>query len=56
MDPTLPHMFAALLAIVFLGGAWQKLRDMDSLATACCSCRWRRARRAPVSPWPCWRR
>lgn len=34
MDPTLPHMFAALLAIVFLGGAWQKLRDMDSLAMA----------------------
>jgi len=34
LDPTLPHMFAALLAIVFLGGAWQKLRDMDGFAMA----------------------
>ncbi|MDT3737112.1 MAG: MauE/DoxX family redox-associated membrane protein [Denitratisoma sp.] len=34
LDPTLPHMFAALLAIVFLGGAWQKLRDMDGFVMA----------------------
>jgi len=34
LDPTLPHMFAALLAIVFLGGAWQKLRDLDGFAMA----------------------
>lgn len=34
LDPTLPHMFAALLAIVFLGGAWQKLRDMGGFAMA----------------------
>lgn len=34
LDPTLPHMFAALLAIVFLGGAWQKLRDLDAFAMA----------------------
>lgn len=34
LDPTLPHTFAALLAIVFLVGAWQKLRDMDGLAMA----------------------
>ena len=34
LDPTLPHMFAALLAIVFLGGAWQKLRDPDGFAMA----------------------
>lgn len=34
LDPILPHMFAALLAIVFLGGAGQKLRDMDGLAMA----------------------
>ena len=29
LDPTLPHIAAALLAMVFLGGAWQKLRDAD---------------------------
>ncbi len=34
LDPTLPHIFAALLAIVFLGGAWQKLRDMEGVAMA----------------------
>ena len=34
LDPTLPHMFAALLAIVFLGGAWQKRRDPDGFAMA----------------------
>jgi hypothetical protein len=34
LDPTLPHMAAALLAIVFLGGAWQKLRDMGGFAMA----------------------
>lgn len=34
LDPTLPHMFAALLAIVFLGGAWQKLRDPEGFAIA----------------------
>jgi hypothetical protein len=34
LDPTLPHMFAALLAIVFLGGAWQKLRDVGTFVMA----------------------
>lgn len=34
LDPTLPHIAAALLAIVFLGGAAQKLRDLDALAGA----------------------
>lgn len=34
IDPTLPHMCAALLAIVFLSGAWQKLRNMDTFAMA----------------------
>ncbi|MDR2239069.1 MAG: hypothetical protein LBE33_01330 [Zoogloeaceae bacterium] len=34
LDPILPHMFAALLAIVFLGGAWQKLRDVDGFVMA----------------------
>ena len=34
LDPTLPHIAAALLAIVFLGGAWQKLRDLAALAGA----------------------
>lgn len=34
LDPTLPHIAAALLAIVFLGGAWQKLRDLDGLSAA----------------------
>lgn len=34
LDPTLPHMGAALLAIVFLSGGWQKLRNIDSFAMA----------------------
>jgi len=34
LDPTLPHIAAGLLAIVFLGGAWQKLRDLAGLAGA----------------------
>lgn len=34
LDPILPHICAALLAIVFIGGAWQKLRDMDGLSAA----------------------
>lgn len=34
LDPTLPHMCAALLAMVFLAGAWQKLQDMAGLAMA----------------------
>lgn len=34
LDPTLPHMCAALLAMVFLVGAWQKLRDMATLEMA----------------------
>lgn len=34
LDPTLPHMGAALLSIVFLSGGWQKLRNIDSFAMA----------------------
>jgi len=34
LDPTLPHIFAALLAIIFLGGAGQKLRDVDGFVMA----------------------
>ncbi len=34
LDPTLPHIAAALLAMVFLGGAGQKLRDADGFVMA----------------------
>lgn len=34
LDPVFPHMCAALLAIVFLGGAWQKMRDPDGFFMA----------------------
>lgn len=34
LDPTLPYMCAATLAIVFIGGAWHKLRDRDAFAMA----------------------
>lgn len=34
LDPTLPHLCAALLAMVFLAGAWQKLQDMAALVMA----------------------
>ncbi|MBS0307006.1 MAG: methylamine utilization protein MauE [Proteobacteria bacterium] len=34
LDPTLPQMFAAALAIVLLGGAWHKLRDMEGFVAA----------------------
>ncbi len=34
LDPVFPHMCAALLAIVFLGGAWQKARDPDGFFMA----------------------
>lgn len=51
LDPTLPHMFAALLAIVFLGGAWQKLRDMDGFAMAVEQYRLLPASWAPPAAW-----
>ncbi len=51
LDPTLPHMFAALLAIVFLGGAWQKLRDMDGFAMAVEQYRLLPAAWAPPAAW-----
>ncbi len=34
LDPTLPHMCAAALAIIFIGGAWHKLSDRDAFAMA----------------------
>lgn len=34
LDPTLPHLCAAVLAIVFLIGAGQKLRDMTAFVAA----------------------
>ncbi|MBK6632778.1 MAG: methylamine utilization protein MauE [Betaproteobacteria bacterium] len=34
LDPTLPYMCAATLAIIFIGGAWQKLSDRDAFAMA----------------------
>lgn len=34
LDPTLPHMGAAFLAIVLLSGGWQKLRNFDTFAMA----------------------
>lgn len=51
LDPTLPHIFAALLAIVFLGGAWQKLRDMDGFAMAVEQYRLLPASWAPPAAW-----
>jgi uncharacterized membrane protein YphA (DoxX/SURF4 family) len=47
----LPHIFAALLAIVFLGGAWQKLRDMDGFAMAVEQYRLLPASWAPPAAW-----
>jgi uncharacterized membrane protein YphA (DoxX/SURF4 family) len=51
LDPTLPHIFAALLAIVFLGGAWQKLRDMDGFVMAVEQYRLLPASWAPPAAW-----
>ena len=51
LDPTLPHMCAALLAMVFLAGAWQKLRDMAALAMAIEQYRLLPATVAPAAAW-----
>jgi uncharacterized membrane protein YphA (DoxX/SURF4 family) len=51
LDPTLPHIFAALLAIVFLGGAWQKLRDKDGFVLAVEQYRLLPASWAPPAAW-----
>ncbi|MCW5596289.1 MAG: hypothetical protein KIT42_10510 [Rhodocyclaceae bacterium] len=34
LDPILTHMCAAVLAIIFIGGAWHKLRDREAFAMA----------------------
>ena len=51
LDPTLPHLCAALLAMVFLAGAWQKLRDMAALEMAIEQYRLLPAPLATVAAW-----
>jgi len=51
LDPTLPHLCAALLAMVFLAGAWQKLRDMAALVMAIEQYRLLPAPLAAVAAW-----
>jgi len=51
IDPTLPHMFAALLAIVLLAGAWTKLRDVGGFVFAVGQYRLLPLALAPAAAW-----
>lgn len=51
LDPTLPHMCAAVLASIFLAGGWQKLKDMAAFTMAVEQYRLLPARLTATAAW-----